>query len=114
MHATIKRNSLTLFAKPKRRVICKQKQKTKVFQNNAALFGQLYVAMQTRESDLMEFFAHEMQSFPPSLSDYGKLHLPGTKSELLKCIEDQQSKACPRQHYFGWCSNSAFIANYWD
>ena len=33
------------------------------------------------------FFAHEIQSFPPSLSDFGKLHLAGTKSELLQCLE---------------------------
>jgi len=33
-----------------------------------------------------EFFLHKIQSFPHSLSDYGKLYLPSTKSELLKCI----------------------------
>ena len=54
--------------------------------NNIALFGQLYISMQSRDGDLKEFFSHEIQSFPPSLSDYGKLHLPSTKSELLKCI----------------------------
>ena len=42
--------------------------------------------MQSREEDLKEFFAHEIQSFPPSLSDLGKLHLPNTKSDLLNCI----------------------------
>ncbi len=43
--------------------------------------------MQNRDSDLKEFFSHKIQSFPSSLSDFGKLHLPNTKSELLKCIE---------------------------
>ena len=57
-----------------------------MLQNNVALFGQLYISMQSRDGDLKEFFSHEIQSFPPSLSDYGKLHLPSTKSELLKCI----------------------------
>lgn len=42
--------------------------------------------MRSREGDLKEFFAHEIQSFPPSLSDLGKLHLPNTKSDLLNCI----------------------------
>ena len=41
--------------------------------------------MQSRDGD--EFFAHELQSFPPSLSDLGKLHLPSTKSDTLKCLE---------------------------
>ena len=36
---------------------------------------------------MAEFFAHEIQSFPPSLSDFGKLHLPNTKSGLLQCLE---------------------------
>ena len=43
--------------------------------------------MQSRDGDLREFFSHEIQSFPPSLSDLGKLHLPSTKSDLLKCLE---------------------------
>ena len=43
--------------------------------------------MQSRNSDLKEFFSHEMQSFPPSLSDLGKLYLPNTKSDLLNCIQ---------------------------
>ena len=61
--------------------------KIKVLQNNVALFGQLYISMQSRDGDLKEFFAHEIQSFPPSLSDFGKLHLPSTKSDILKCLE---------------------------
>jgi len=36
---------------------------------------------------LGEFFAHEIQSFPPTLSDLGKIHLPNTKSDVLKCLE---------------------------
>ena len=43
--------------------------------------------MQSRSSDLDEFFSHEVQSYPPSLSDFGKLHLPSNKSDLLKCLE---------------------------
>ena len=52
-----------------------------------SLFGQLYISMQSRERDLEEFFLHEVQSFPPSVSEFGKLYLPGTKSELMKCLE---------------------------
>ena len=87
IHDPIKRNSLALFSKPKRKVTSKQGKKIKVLQNNVALFGQLYISMQNRDGDLAEFFAHEIQSFPPSLSDFNKLHLPSTKSDLLKCLE---------------------------
>ncbi|KAJ8353418.1 hypothetical protein SKAU_G00209850 [Synaphobranchus kaupii] len=86
IHDPIKRNSLALFRQPRRKTVLKHG-KIKVLQNNVALFGQLYIAMQSRESNLDEFFAHEVQSFPPSLSDFGKLHLTGTKSDLLQCLE---------------------------
>ena len=87
IHDPIKRNSLALFRQPRRKTMPKHGKKIKVLQNNVTLFGQLFIAMQNRESDLDEFFAHEVQSFPPSLSDFGKLHLTGTKSDLLQCLE---------------------------
>ncbi|KAI0241548.1 hypothetical protein LSAT2_023844 [Lamellibrachia satsuma] len=87
IHDPMKKNSLARFKKPQLKATSKQGKKIKVLQNNMELFGQLYVTMQSRDGDLREFFAHEIQSFPPSLSDVGKLHLPSTKSELLTCIE---------------------------
>ncbi len=68
----------------------------KVFQNNVALLGQLYISMQSRDGDLNEFFSHETQSYPPSLSDFGKLHLPGTKSQLIPCILPDEQPEQPR------------------
>ncbi len=67
----------------------------KLLQNNVALFGQLYVSMQNRQGDLQEFFAHEVQAFPASLSDFGNLHLPGTKSDLLKCLQTTENLVPP-------------------
>ena len=49
----------------------------KLLENNVALFD---ISMQSREGDLKEFFAHEIQSFPPYLSDLGNLNLPSAKS----------------------------------
>ena len=43
--------------------------------------------MQSREGYLKEFFAHEIQLYPPSLSNFGELYLPNTKSDLLQCFE---------------------------
>ena len=97
IHDPIKRNSLALFKTPQSKILPK-KGKMKVLQNNVALFGQLYIAMQNRQSDLNEFFAHEIQSFPPSLSDFGMLYLPGTKSDLLPCL-DQSTKTEPPSTY---------------
>ena len=36
-----------------------------------------------------------MQMLPPTLSDFGKLHLPNTTSDLLKCIEDSDQPESP-------------------
>ena len=54
--------------------------------NNAGLFGHLFIANQQRGGDLGQFFSHENQNTPPTLSDFGKLHL-GQKSALLTCID---------------------------
>ena len=43
--------------------------------------------MQHRDGDLLEFFSHETQQFPPSLSDYGNLYLTNKKSDILHCLE---------------------------
>ena len=40
---------------------------------------------QDRETDMDMFFQHEDNSFPPSLSDRGTLHIE-KKSDLLKCL----------------------------
>ena len=53
-----------------------------------AFYGQLYiVSMQKLDGDLAEFLAHDIQSFPHSLSNFGKFNLPSTKSDLLGCLE---------------------------
>ena len=51
--------------------------------------------MQNRDGVLVEFFAHEIQSFPPTLSDFDKLHLPGTKSDPLNCLEQRDQLEPP-------------------
>ena len=51
--------------------------------------------MQNRLSNIDEFFAHEIQSFPPSFSDLGMLHLPGTKSDLIRCLEQPVQEEPP-------------------
>ena len=60
IHDPIHKNSLPLFIKNHRREISKQGKKIKVLQNNVALFGQLYISMQSRDRDLDEFFGHEI------------------------------------------------------
>ena len=54
--------------------------------NDCSLFSRLYISCQTRDGDLDEFFSHENQACPPSLSNMGKLRL-GTKSDIVSCLE---------------------------
>ena len=50
------------------------------------LFWRLHVASQFSDGNLNEFFSHENQPCPPSLSVRGKLKL-GTKSDIVRCLE---------------------------
>ena len=99
IHDPIKKNNLPVFKKPHTRSTSKQGKKISVLQNNVALFAQLYIAMQSRDGDLEEFFSHEVQSFPPSLSEYGNLRLPTAKSELLKCLPNAAEQLNPPTHF---------------
>ena len=55
------------------------------------LFSRLYVASQFRDGNLNDYFSHKNQPCPPSLSARGKLKL-GTKSEIVRCLEDAPEK----------------------
>ncbi len=97
IHNTIKRNKIPLYKKKPLRDKSKQTKRIAALQNNVALFAQLYIAMQSRNADLEEFFSHEVQPFPPSLSEFGNLRLPSDKSELLKCIIPSTQPEPPTQ-----------------
>ena len=86
IHNPIKKNNLPLLGKNHKKATSKQGKKIAVLQSNLTLFAQLYVALQNREGDMREFFSHEVQPFPPSLSEFGNLRLPSAKSDLLKCL----------------------------
>ena len=55
--------------------------------SDVSLFSRLFIACQSRDGNLEEFFLHENQAYPPSLSQHGKLRL-GNKSDLLHCLEN--------------------------
>ena len=48
-----------------------------------ALYADLYVACQSREGDLDNFFAHRNHAFPVSISEYGKLQKATSKFHFL-------------------------------
>ena len=56
------------------------------------------------------FFGHENQSFPPSLSQYGKLS-SGTKSDLLSCLEKNGPAQAQRPSVEALLLDGAAIVN---
>ena len=72
LYDPIKRNNLHVFNEPASNVASKTKQQLSSARNDCLLFSRLYISCQTREGNLDEFFQHENQSCPPSLSQDGK------------------------------------------
>ena len=58
-----------------------------ILKKNSQLFSQLYPVCKVWDGNLDEFFSHENQTFPPSLSGDGMLRI-GNKSDLLSSLDD--------------------------
>ena len=64
----------------------KEKMKLQSVKTDCQLFSKLYIGCQSRDGDLDEFFSHENQGSPPSLSDCGRIR-SGTKCDLIHCMD---------------------------
>ena len=62
-----------------------QQQQISSLKNNCSFFSRLNIGSQVRDGHLGEFFQHENQHCPPSLSQMGVLR-GGTKLDLLSCL----------------------------
>ena len=83
---TLSKNSLPLFHSHVQNENSKSHTKAVTLKRDCHLFSRLYIACQSREADLEQFFMHENQSEPPSISSQGRIRL-GTKSDLLCSLE---------------------------
>ena len=63
------------------------KTKMENLKDDCNLFSRLFISCQSRQCDLQEFFKHENQKCPPSLSQNGMLN-SGVKSQLMPILED--------------------------
>ena len=90
---TIPKNKLSLFGNMNRQST-KGKSQVVSLQNDCNLFARMYIGCQARDGSLEEFFKHENQVCPPSLSSMGKLRI-GQKSELLDCLYKHSSHENP-------------------
>lgn len=76
----------SLFSCPPVQEKSRAKHQFQCLKSDCSRFSSLYISCQTRDGDLDEFFAHENQACPPSLSSMIKLWL-GTKSDIVGCLE---------------------------
>lgn len=79
---TLPKNKMPLFSHLPVKTQSKQKIKLEALKCDCNLFSRLYVSCQIRDGNPDQFFSHENQAAPPSLSQGGKMRL-GTKADLL-------------------------------
>ena len=83
---SISRKKLPLWNPMSRSSTSKEKMKLQSVKTDCQLFSKLYIGCQSRDGDLDEFFSHENQGSPPSLSDCGRIR-SGTKCDLIHCMD---------------------------
>ena len=71
----LKRNKLPLFSRKAAPEISSSKTKFQSMKDDCQLFSRLFIACQSGQCDLKEFFMHENQSAPPSLSQNSCLNI---------------------------------------
>ena len=92
----LQKNSLPLLGTHARKPAAgKIQQSLKALKADCNLFARLYVACQNRDGNLDDFFRHENQFQPPSLSHAGHIRL-GTKSDIVGILETL-SESTPAQ-----------------
>lgn len=82
----IPKNNIPLFSSISEKRSTKCATKISNLNSDVNLFSRLYIASQTRESDMDNFFAHENHPWPPSLASNGIMHST-CKSDLIQCLE---------------------------
>lgn len=97
IHQSIKRNSLPLLKQPQS-TTNKAKEQVVSLKSDCNLFSRLYIASKFRDEGLEDFFRHENQPWPPSISEHGRLRLPTKKSDLLALL-DVEDKLKPPERF---------------
>ena len=92
---TISKSKLSLFKAVGSYSASRKVEQLNTAKYNVSLFSRLFIACQTREGDLENFFAHENQPNPPSLSHRGELRPAKSKSDIVDCLlPNEDSMPC--------------------
>ena len=106
----IQRNKVTFFNEQPIKFKPKGKEMISELKSEASLFSRLYVSCQRRDGNMDEFFRHEHQPFPPSLSTSGSLR-QSKKSDLVNCLEELMQPVENRPPYHVSILDGAVIVN---
>ena len=98
IHDTISKNTLPLFKCQQPKQISKASLKLTAVTSDRYLFSRLYIASQQSDGDLEEFFEHENQPYPPSLSEFDNLRF-GKKSDLISFVNKETPLPPPPASY---------------
>jgi hypothetical protein len=85
---TIVKNNMQIFKCVKARKTTKKDAQLKTARSDAALYSKLFIACQSRDGDLDQFFSHENQGAPPSLSENGNLRPAKNKSGIYFFLDE--------------------------
>ena len=88
LNDSISKNKLKLFPHRNHVVVSKKSREINSLKSDCCLYGNLYITCQARKGDLEGFFVHENHSYPPAISEYGKLQKCNDKSDFLGCIKE--------------------------
>ena len=97
LYDSISKNKLKLFRHRNDVAVTKKSQEINSLKSDCCLYGNLYIACQARKGDLEELLVNENHSYPPAISEYGKLRKCNDKSDFLGCIKEfhEPSRANP-------------------
>jgi len=84
----IKKNNVPLFSRNSNASVSGTKSKLDIVKNDCSLFSRLFISCQSSQLYLEEFFSHENQSTPPSLSQGVKINI-GVKSQLVEILQSK-------------------------
>ena len=101
----------SLFSRPPPREKSRASLQVSSFKNDVSLFSRLYIACQSRDGNLDDFFQHENQACPPSLSNLGKLR-QGNKADLLSCLENYTESPPSQPTVVVTILNGAVVVNF--
>ena len=104
----LKRNNLPILSTQTKKTLSKDKVEVKELKQDCALSSRSYLACQSRDGNLDNFFTYENQPWPPSIAQNGKLR-GGQKAELVKCLTNEAAEILEKPSVDAVILNGAVI-----